>query len=62
VTLAQDLDSADVAAVAEIARRRWQEYTGVRSFIVDTVTLVQNTIGNDWNTLAEFSLRVPVSA
>jgi 2'-5' RNA ligase len=62
VTLAQDLDSATVDAAAEIARRRWQEYSGARSFVVDTVTLVQNTVGNDWTTLAEFFLRVPVSA
>ena len=62
VTLAHDLNPADVAAVAEVAKRRWQEYTGVRDFLVDHVTLVQNTVENDWTNLGEFSLGVPVSA
>jgi hypothetical protein len=62
VTLAQDLDPANVAAVADLAQRRWQEYTGTREFPVDQVTLVQNTTANDWTNLGEFSLGVPVSA
>ena len=62
VTLAQDLDPANVAAMAELAKRRWQEYTGSREFLVDQVTLVQNTTANDWTNLGEFSLGVPVSA
>lgn len=62
VTLAQDLDPGRVAAAAELARRRWQEYSGNRDFLVDHVTLVQNTIENDWTNLGEFSLGVPVSA
>ena len=62
VTLAHDLDPAKVAAVAELAKRRWQEYTGPRDFLVDHVTLVQNTVENIWTNLGEFSLGVPVSA
>jgi 2'-5' RNA ligase len=61
VTLAHDLDPANVAAVAELAKRRWQEYSGVHDFRVDHVTLVQNTIENEWTNLGEFSLGVPVS-
>jgi 2'-5' RNA ligase len=61
VTLAHDLDPKDVAAVADLARRRWQEYSGVRDFLVDHVTLVQNTIENEWTNLGEFPLGVPVS-
>jgi len=61
VTLAQDLDPASVPAVAELASRRWQEYSGQRDFPVDHVTLVQNTLENRWTNLGEFSLRVPVS-
>jgi hypothetical protein len=62
VTLAHDLNPANVAAAAELARCRWQEYSGPRDFLVDHVTLVQNTIENVWTNLGEFSLGVPVSA
>jgi 2'-5' RNA ligase len=62
VTLAHDLDPANVAAVADLAKRRWQEYSGVRDFLVDHVTLVQNTLENVWTNLGEFALGVPVSA
>jgi 2'-5' RNA ligase len=61
VTLAQDLDPASVAAVAELASRRWQEYSGKRDFLVNHVTLVQNTLENRWTNLGEFPLRVPVT-
>jgi 2'-5' RNA ligase len=62
VTLAHDLDPANAAAVAELAKRRWRDYSGVRDFLVDHVTLVQNTTENEWTNLGEFSLGVPVSA
>lgn len=62
VTLAHDLDSANVAAAAELAKGRWHEYSGPRDFLVDHVTLVQNTIENIWTNLGEFALPVPVSA
>jgi 2'-5' RNA ligase len=62
VTIAHDLAPADVSHAAELAKRRWLEYKGPRSFLVDHVTLVQNTIENNWMNLGEFSLGVPVSA
>jgi len=61
VTLAQDIDPAKVNEVAELAARRWKEYSGRRDFLVDHVTLVQNTVENRWTNLGEFTLRVPVS-
>lgn len=61
VTLAQDLDPGNIAAAVESAARRWKEYSGRRDFLVDHLTLVQNTIESRWTTLAEFSLAVPVS-
>lgn len=60
VTLAQDLDSAQVAGAIDLAERRWQEYSGKKDFVIEHVTLVQNTIGNRWTNLGEFSLQVPV--
>jgi len=61
VTVAQDLDSGNAAAVADLAKRRWQEYSGSRHFLVDHLTLVQNKLECGWTTLGEFALRVPVS-
>jgi len=61
VTLAQDLDSANAVSAAELAKRRWQEYSGSRYFHVDHLTLVQNKLECGWTNLGEFSLRVPVS-
>jgi len=62
VTLAHDLDPASVAAAVALAKRRWQEYSGTRDFLVDHVTLVQNTLENVWTNLGEFALGIPVSA
>jgi 2'-5' RNA ligase len=61
VTLAQDLDPANLASVTELASRRWKEYSGTRHFPVDHLTLVQNKQESGWTNLGEFSLRVPVS-
>ena len=61
VTLAQDLDPGNAAAVADLAKRRWQEYCGSRDFLVDHLTLVQNRLEGGWTNLGEFALRVPVS-
>ncbi len=61
VTLAQDLDPANIAAVKELAARRWAEYSGNRNFLVDHLTLVQNQPERGWTNLGEFALRVPVS-
>jgi 2'-5' RNA ligase len=61
VTLAQDLAPEKAVAVAELAKRRWQEYSGNRDFVVDQLTLVQNKLEKGWTNLGEFTLRVPVS-
>ncbi len=60
VTLAQDLSSEVVTRVADLAQRRWKEYAGRRDFLVDHLTLVQNTTENRWTNLGEFELQVPV--
>ena len=59
VTLGQDLDPAAVAHSMEIAAQRWREFTGPRSFVLNHLTFVQNTLDNEWVDLAEFDLRVP---
>jgi len=52
VTLAQHLTPEEVEAAAELARRRWKECAHLRSFVVNRLTFVQNTIENRWSDLA----------
>jgi 2'-5' RNA ligase len=59
VTLAQGIDPDTVAHAVELATNRWHEYRGTRTFQLDTLTLVQNTVDNQWQNLREFSLRTP---
>jgi 2'-5' RNA ligase len=52
VTLAQELLPERVAAAAALARSRWRECPYSRSFLVDRLTFVQNTLENRWVDLA----------
>jgi len=56
ITLAQELPHEKVEDTGEMARRLWEEYTGPRSFSADLATFVQNSLGNAWIDLAEYSL------
>jgi 2'-5' RNA ligase len=56
VTLFQELERGDVAAVVELAERRWREFAHPRSFTVDQLTFVRNTLENRWTDLAGCSL------
>jgi len=56
ITLAQDLSPDQVARVQEVAKRRWAQFRGDRSFPVETVTFVQNTSDNRWLDLAHWTL------
>jgi 2'-5' RNA ligase len=60
VTLAQQLDSANVDATLELAVRRWREFSGARRFTLDRLTFVQNIGENRWRDLADCELRRPV--
>lgn len=61
ITLAQEIAYDRVAEVQELAERRWQEFQGPRSFRADRAAFVQNTMGNCWIDLEEFSFgAVPV--
>jgi 2'-5' RNA ligase len=56
ITLAQELSAEKVAATNQLAHRLWREYTGPRRFPADQAAFVQNSLGNCWIDLAEFSL------
>lgn len=48
LTLAQALEPDQVDATLDLARRRWAEFTHARTFLVKTLTFVQNTVQNQW--------------
>jgi 2'-5' RNA ligase len=56
ITLAQEIPPGQVAAVNRRAQDLWDGYTGPRSFRAERTAFVQNTLGNCWVDLAEFSL------
>ena len=62
ITLAQNLTPDQVDELSEVARTRWAEYTGPRSFRVQTITFVQNTRWSGWMDLAEMALGRLVAA
>ncbi len=59
ITLAQYIPRDDVSRLHELARRRWAEYRGSRSFPVDILAFVRNSGGTLWDDLANISLLVP---
>ena len=56
VTLAQGLEPEYVEASADLARHRWREYTGPRSFLVNDLVFVQNTDSDEWLDLNQLQL------
>jgi 2'-5' RNA ligase len=56
ITLAQEIPPGQVAAVNRRAQELWNGYTGPRTFRAERTAFVQNTLGNCWIDLAEFSL------
>jgi len=56
ITLAQELPRENVAATTELAQRLWREYAGPRCFSANHAAFVQNSLGNYWIDLAEYSL------
>ena len=51
LTLAQDLEPAEVQPVYHKAATRWREFSHARSFVVERLTFVQNTLENRWTDL-----------
>jgi 2'-5' RNA ligase len=62
VTLAQELTGDQLREATEIARRRWQEFNHARSFTVDKLTFVQNTLDNCWTDLNAWQLSSNVAS
>jgi len=56
ITLAQELPPGDVAAVNGRAQELWEGYSGPRTFRAEQTAFVQNTLGNCWIDLAQYSL------
>ena len=56
ITLAQEIPPGQAAAVNRRAQELWDGYPGPRSFRAERTAFVQNTLGNCWIDLAEFSL------
>jgi 2'-5' RNA ligase len=56
LTLAQEFPLELLEPIRRQAEQRWAEYPHERSFPVDRVTFVQNTIHNGWIDLADCSL------
>lgn len=62
VTLAQGLDSGQVARARELAEQRWREYAGPREFLLDRVAFVQGSPERGWVDLESWELLLPVLA
>jgi 2'-5' RNA ligase len=56
ITLAQEIPPGEVGNVNRLAHELWDAYTGPRTFRAERTAFVQNTLGNCWIDLAEFSL------
>lgn len=59
LTLAQGLEPETVREKLQLAQRRWAEFHHSRSFMIDSLTFVQNTADNRWVDLAAWDLREP---
>ena len=55
ITLAQDVPHSEVPGLDRLARQRWSEYRGNRTFRAERAVFVQNTMDNLWIDLAEYS-------
>ena len=56
ITLAQNLEGLDVQALVDVAKRRWAEYSGTRTFHVHHLDFVKNIFGTRWTDLASIEL------
>jgi 2'-5' RNA ligase len=61
VTLAQSLPVEKVDSLRATAQERWRGYPAGPTFLLERLTLVQNTAEHGWQNLHEMFLRSPVS-
>jgi 2'-5' RNA ligase len=57
VTLVQGIPPEHLQEFFDQVRHRWDENVRSNSFLIDTLTFVQNTAGNRWIDLADCALR-----
>jgi 2'-5' RNA ligase len=56
ITLAQEVPTGSVTEIHRRAREMWDAFTGPKTFRAERAAFVQNTLGNCWIDLAEYSL------
>jgi len=56
ITLAQELTPAEHASALELCEREWRKFSHSRTFSVDKLTFVQNTLDDRWIDLAGHAL------
>ncbi len=56
ITLAQNFLPSESPQCLDLARQRWNEYTGPREFLLDRVVFVQNSCTNCWRDIRTFPL------
>jgi 2'-5' RNA ligase len=62
VTLAQEFSPQELEEMVQVAREKWARFQHERSFLVESLTFVQNTLNNRWLDLRQFPLGEPVPA
>jgi 2'-5' RNA ligase len=62
ITLAQDFPLESIDDVLERARRYWNNWPHPRSFLVENLTVVQNTLENRWLDIDEIHLASRVAS
>lgn len=55
-TVAQEIPAGHAAEAADLARRRWREFRGRRSFMAENAVFVQSKTSDCWVDLAAYSL------
>jgi 2'-5' RNA ligase len=61
ITLAQNIPVEDAPRLAEVARQRWADYRGPRSFIVSSLSFVQHVAPSIWTDVAEVHTGIEVA-